>query len=82
MPRQVIFVITGMSGNLRAQLFSGMERRRGEGHGASQDIVLCRCKRDAFILGQVLKGSSVLLQIGELSVKHPKNSQVPSFSDK
>lgn len=82
MPRQVISVINGMPGNLGTQLFSGMERRRGEGHGASQETVLCRCKRDAFILGQGLRGSSVLLQTGELPVKHPKNSQVPSFSDK
>lgn len=82
MPRQVISVINGMAGNLRTQLLSGMERTRGQGD------------KDTLLLGSLCfagagelpsswaRGTSVLLQTGELSVKHPENSQVASFSDK
>lgn len=77
MPRQVISVINGMS-----QLFSGVERRRAEGQ---EDRVLLSSL--CFVgAGELLSswawGNSALLQTGEVSVKHPKKSQVPSSSAK
>lgn len=75
MPRQVISVINGTSGNLRTVILRGMERR-GEGDCFSEPV-LCRCEKDAFTLGQGFRGSSVLLQSGQLSMKHPRNSLIP-----
>lgn len=76
-PRQVISVINGTSGNLRAAALRGMERRRGEGGGVSQEPVLCGREGDGFTSGQGFRGSSVFLQTRELSMKHPTNSTRP-----
>lgn len=40
-PRQVISVINGTSGNLRILILRGMARREGEGDGVSWEPVLC-----------------------------------------
>jgi len=41
LPRQVISVTNGTSGNLRTVILRGIERREGEGDGVSWEPTLC-----------------------------------------